>query len=332
MIKNVFLFEEKSFFIVGDEKQSIYDFQDSCSEYYLNFIEKLQILSEQNGKILVLENSNETYRFGGEILQLINKNYSLHRGNKSKGSVSYIEDDLDEIEYFVRFLNDKLLILYKGVNSKIIALQNRLSDYGLNIKMWLDFDKLSEALNDVLQYRITGLLWFKVKILQGPFIHLGEPHLHLLYLNNQLENYKSDWFDKLLSINEAWKVMEFLFENIHLTSIEIELFKELYKYSYNFFSFESFVFNIPQRVSIIKENELINFSTVHSAKGLEEKNVLYIPTFFKKKNIHVNLNPFFITKNPKEYFISNYNKTEENLEYVALTRAKENLFLIEEFI
>ncbi len=79
------------------------------------------------------------------------------------------------------------------------------------------------------------------------------------------------------------------------------LFEELYKRSFSYSCLYSFIIDIPEYIEIVREG--LKFSTIHAAKGLEAKVVIYI-------------------KLPSKIY-------NENLEYVAATRAKDELHVIQ---
>ena len=348
IITNIFFEDNKTFFIVGDVKQSIYNFQGSHPTYYLNFIERLKQKSIEQNKTLNIEVHNTTYRFGGEILNEINRKFTHHIGKEKSGFfhsyiLSSINDLLEEvvllIEYFLEIypLNE-IMIVYEKTTKVIELLQNQLGNHGFSIKIYGEQNKIVNALRDILGYIQTKQKWFVAKILQGPFFHLSEPHFYLL--NKTLEDltlYNSDFFHYLIKNQyNASKILKFLINRtIHSTFLDIEVLKYLYSISFNSVSFADFVLNIPNVFSISANG--IKFSTVHSSKGLEAEVVIFIKTKERAKNSFINLNPFvFFTENTTSFTQNLVIKSQlsdvqnkNNLEYVALTRSKTYLYTFE---
>jgi len=346
MIEEVFFDEDKSFFIVGDSRQSIYDFQGSSSLFFLEFLNQLKDLCNKRQIELTVENKNETFRFGGEILEKIQEN-SPHKSAKIHGKYQKIEIQEGELEEKIMDIITKysngnelkdIMILFDR-NKKIIEnLQNNLHSLGLNIKIYRENNEIIKGLQYILEFLQTESNWSAAKILQGPFFYLQEPHFYFLSqeINNNYTLYNPSFFDKIKSLRfYPDLLMKFLSNRVISTPINLKLFEELYKISLEYSSFDSFFLQIPFQITIKEQG--IQFSTIHSAKGLEAEIVILIKDRPYKQFLYISQDPFFFFYDNINIFtkliienqqIANSN-TLKNLEYVSLTRAKSTLIEIE---
>lgn len=329
MIDYAFCRDYKSFFIVGDPNQSIYDFQDSSELYYRRFIVEISSLCSKKDIPILVEESNTTYRFGGQILDLINEKFSInpnfpkHNSHKNQGNVFEVDPSEEEI---IKILDSQgsCMVIYHTINSSVTKLQNSLCNYGYRINLWINFEELIENLRDIINYCLTGELWYKVRILQGPFYNIHEPHLELIVRRGHLEAYEKEWFYQIKKIRYPTKLLEFLAQKIVLEPYEVFLFRRLYELSHGYDTLGGLLLDLPDRLMLEEEN-VIKFSTIHNAKGLEHDNVIYIPSKFRRHSLFTNLNPFFFTKSPHLYKLPQPNK-RKNQVYVGLTRARKNLY------
>lgn len=333
LIEEVFILEDKSFFVVGDIKQSIYSFQGSSPEYYQNFINRLQKLCDQQKRKLIIEKNNKTYRFGGEIITYVNKHFEEHLSDKDDGKLhinhlnkTEIVDELDRLitSLLENYSLNQIMIIYPKNDSTISKIQNNLSALGFNLKIWTKFNKIMEAFSDIYGYMITKLDWYKAKILQGPFFGLTEPHFFILASNRKsFAEYEKDFFLQLPLIRDPSELMDLLFEKIvFCTDIESGFLLKLYETSHSYSSIFEFINNIPQSLHLDRDGIL--FSTIHSSKGLESDVVIYIKEHNNRERLYVNLNPFWFSFDKIDI---DQPDVSNNLEYVAVTRARKELFI-----
>lgn len=327
MIEYCFTQKYKSFFIVGDPKQSIYDFQDSCEEYYLLFIEKIEELCKKHNINLTKQIYNKTYRFGGNILSSVNNlDYiTAHESEIEEGNVYKIEKIQEVLE---KIKKEGAMIIYHYANRFVTKLQNDLCNHGYNINLWVRNENLFNCLQDIFNYSMTGELWYRVRILQGCFFHIPEPRLQFLHKENRLGTYNQKWFKKIETLHNPSELIEFLALNVYLDDYEKMVLQRIYELSFAYDSLGALLLDLPDKIHLTNSNS-IEFSTIHSAKGLEKDNVIYINNPRKPRSkIFINLNPFFCTYNKDFYGLKekdNYN----NRHYVAITRAKKNLYILD---
>lgn len=339
MMEEIFTEQGKTFYVVGDVKQSIYDFQGSSPAIYLNFIEDLKELAYRKAIEFDIEVSKKTYRFGGEILKKINLNFEEHTSDKNDGLCfeKYIHKDNvpEEIKAIVnecleKYKNDDIMILYERNTALIKKVQEELIDKGFEQKVMLLGNAVVEALQDINSWIQTGFDYYRARILQGPFYYIKEPEFYNLCKSDLLKSFEQEFFKELYK-----NPMETIIKRpFYGSELDLEIFKQLYFISKSHESFASFIFNIPDSILIKKEG--IKYSTVHSSKGLEAPVVIYIKQEKRADSLFINLKPFFFFKqNESEETsksIENLRIGKEdqrkNLQYVAVTRAKERLYIV----
>ena len=326
MIEKIFIKIGKSFFIVGDKKQSIYSFQGSSEKFYTNFLEKIQELSYKLNVPLLIENKTQTYRFGGEILSKVNSVFSGHTSDLKQGLLTEKNLSCEEIYKFIHSFIlsyngyiEEIMIIYERNTKMILNLQEKLYEFGMQCKIYLQNTKIIEAIQSIIHFRQTGHEYYRAKILQGPFIYCPEPEFYEIAMQKSFENEVLHFLEQKKS---AWETLKYLSKNVYLDKTESLIFIELLKISKNYLSLEEMLFSIGDSITIQKPG--IKFSTIHSSKGLESKIVFYIKQKSTQPKIYTNLRPFFFSTK------KSYSESQEknNLEYVALSRAREALYIL----
>ena len=347
LITNVFLEKNKSFFIVGDVKQSIYNFQGSSPEIYENFIKDIKNICEDKCIDLVFEKNNTTFRFGGDILTKINEKFEAHNSTKTIGTYKQIFiNESKEIENVVqKIVNSHLkdmspnniMVLFDKNNKIIENLQNKFFNLGKNIKVYTQNNSIIDGLKDIVCFLQTKNQFYVAKILQGPFFHLNEPHFFFLneYVKD-LTRYNSEFFLQIETLRFFPDLLiSFLIsKDIFANFIDGKLLKIIYEMSFSYTSIDSLILNIPNTIKVYEEG--IQFSTLHSSKGLEADVVIMLPKTSNKNKLTINLKPFFFFSDNinefTQYIVDLQFKdnkiNEKNLHYVGLTRAKKYLYEI----
>jgi superfamily I DNA/RNA helicase len=327
MIDQIFTKSKKSFFLVGDKKQSIYSFQGSSEKFYMAFLNQVQEICIKKDLPLICEEQNETYRFGGEILKKVNSVFSGHISSINHGFVE--EKHLNEQEmhdflfdYILSYKGklEEIMVLYERNSKTIINLQERLHEFGMQCKIYLKNNKLIESLNDIYAFQQTGSEYYMAKIIQGPFVFCNEPEFYERAIKRQW--YCEELFQFLSENKSPSQILHYLSKSVYLNKTDLLVFNELLKQSRNYLSLGEMLFSIGESIFIKKAG--VRFSTIHSAKGLEAKIVFYIKQKSSVPRIYINLSPFFFSYGKKE----NISEEKNNLEYVALSRAKERLYII----
>ena len=282
-------FNIKSLFVIGDKKQNIYEFRGSNYRFF-DILEK-----EFNAKKFYL---TINYRSDEDIVNLSNKFLN-------------VEPPLTATKIY----NDKSISIFEASNSneeayfiinKIEELIGGMGFYNVN---FLSLDKENISFKDIaiiVRHRnvITKIVeYLKKRGIPYTIVGVKAPWSEddfVMLVEKLIENKKDDWkeylFDKFKEKTNDSVYLE-KFESILKTYSSIE---ELYDY---------IIFN--PYIEIDREYESVKILTIHASKGLEFDSV-FIPSFDKENY-------------PSKIFNNNIDE-EKRLFYVAITRAKRNLF------
>lgn len=342
--------KSKLFFLVGDQDQCIYTFRGSNLETINNFI------TDYNPSIILLE---ENYRSNERILECANKviKNNLQRIDKNLYTLNKTNDyqviyrgfhTANEEANFIANLIIKLKELnYKNEEIAILYRNNMISNI---------IEK--ELINKNIPFTIYGSYPFfmhkEIKSLINHYLFVNNPHddLALSLILNYPKKQISD--KQLEKINHNTSIYEYIKNNDEFKSIYHHLEqlinnyqkltpKEFINYLLNetqiiekeksskdkiarILEFKSYIENIEDNTSVQeminniylqntkeKTNKTVSLMTIHQAKGLEFKVVII-----------AGCNQGIIPSNKSE---SKNNEEERRLFYVAITRAKERLFL-----
>ena len=340
--------EFKSFFYVGDIKQSIYRFRGGKRELF-------DYVANDN-KLLEVEVLNTNYRSSENIISYVNSlfnnlpSYEYHDqlSIRKGGYVEVLEDTaLDEDEKFVNVAAKIASLIKDGVNSNDIAILTYTNADVLSLYYYLKdkFPSLkittemtSKLINqENVQAIINAIkyLYFKEDIYKENLNALiGNKVLTKLNLNFDLD--KKSVQELIYEISTYLKIIdENVIKFIDICSV------------YN--NIVDFVYEVDKMDAIMENSESsgLQILTIFKSKGLEFNTVIMLDRI-KRKNIDkssllfeydsISLNNIFYKIKGYE----NYNKEyanalkkekklsledEINILYVALTRAKNNMII-----
>lgn len=345
--------KSKLFFLVGDQDQCIYTFRGSNLETINNFI------TEYNPSIILLE---ENYRSNGRILECANKviKNNLQRIDKNLYTLNKTNDyqiiyrgfhTANEEANFIANLIIKLKELnYKNEEIAILYRNNMISNI---------IEK--ELINKNIPFTIYGSYPFfmhkEIKSLINHYLFVNNPHDDLalsLILNYPKKQILDKQLEKINLSKDNTSIYEYIKNNNEFKSLYNQLEqlinnyqemtpKEFINYLLNetqiiekeksskdkiarILEFKSYIENIEDNTLIQeminniylqntkeKTNKTVSLMTIHQAKGLEFKVIII-----------AGCNQGIIPSNKSE---SKNNEEERRLFYVAITRAKERLFL-----
>ena len=338
----------KTFFYVGDTKQSIYRFRGGKRELF-------DYVANAN-KLLEVEVLNTNYRSCENIISYVNSlflnipNYEyFEQESVTKGG--YIEvivdEKLEEDDKYENIASKIAQLLKDGVNSNDIAILTYTNDDVLNLYYYLKQKfpslKISTEMTSKLinQQNVKAVinaikyLYFKEEIYKENLNALiGKPILNELDLAIELE-------EKSIQevIKELASKLKIIDENI-IKLIEV---------SSVFSNIVDFVYEIDKLDSNMENSESVGLQilTIFKSKGLEFNTVIMLDRI-KRKNVDkssllfeyesVQLKNIFYKIKGYENYNKDYEKAlskekalsiedEINILYVALTRAKNNMIV-----
>lgn len=340
----------KTFFYVGDTKQSIYRFRGGKKELFSYVASKFSDAIE-------LEILDTNYRSGNSIVEFVNKIFVgqngyeyYHQKVKSDllGGVEVVTLDEEAMEGF-EFLKVKIEeLLTNGIdpnNIAILTYTNRDVEAiydSLKIhfpKIQIATDMTSKLINQKNVKAIINLIkyfYFGEKIYKANFnTIIGEQTLNEIEFFIDIK--KCDLIEVVKSIVSFYSLLE---ENV------LKFIEELSQYS----DIVDFVYEIDKNDSTMvnSENQGLQILTIFKSKGLEFDTVLLLDRM-KNKNTdkssllfsydEIELSCVYYKQKLREEFDEEYKNAIEdeknqvkndelNILYVALTRGKNNLIVL----
>jgi exodeoxyribonuclease V beta subunit len=339
----------KTFFYVGDTKQSIYRFRGGKKELFDYVIEK----NKEQVKLQILETN---YRSSQNVVNYVNeiftvqKNYEYYPQKVNSELDGYISvekiDEESEDKYL--FIKKKLDILFeKGIdphniailtytNADVLEIYEYLKNEYKDLKIITDMtSKLINQNNVKAIINLVKYYYFKEKLYQTSFNALMGFDLNQdIELNINIKNNALETIVK--QITDYYQLME---ENVIKFIEMISKYKDIVDFIYEIDNDDSVMIN--------KENTGLQILTIFKSKGLEFDTVLVVDRL-KKKNIDrssllfsydkIDLRRVYYKNKIREEFDAEYKNSvdkekrlslddELNILYVALTRAKNNLII-----
>ena len=387
---------EKTIFMVGDIKQSIYRFQGADCNLFSEYYRKTSQVFRQTGRELRTVYLDTSYRTLPKILEIVDKvfegeisktslgsdliHYQRHKPfrNSDSGKFEIIRVKNDENQAFqiaqniANLKTDNSLILTRSRNDLSQNIMNELSKLGVEIAP-PDRIKLNDnllvmdllAIADVCidqnnDYAICCLLKspyiFENPLTNDDLFEVCYNRTHSV-LDNLKTNFpeKHSYFNNLVSEYDPYELEKFFYSlSIKLnnlspndTYILTGFMDEVTKFSKN--NSES----IPEFLEYFRSSNIeltnqnisktaIRLSTIHGSKGLEADTVFLLDFDLEadksKTKFLFSDSHFFIKPSQKDSFpeinrIAEGEYLEEKRElfrllYVALTRSRDNLFII----
>jgi len=335
--------ERRSLFLVGDTKQSIYRFRGGAKELF-SYARKT--LNLDRG---ILETN---YRSSANIVNFVNKIFEnrieeYKKQTPKKDAIDgYIKVYIDEE------LSDSLLecikeLLKSGIAQNDIAILTHTNQEALLIK-----DLIEQSIKSV---KVT--MEATRKLIDIPVVSAIIDFIHFLYFKDKLylENFTllsgKEYGGEGTDFDTRADIYGLVIKIIHYFDIfdfedDLLLFIENCK---NFRDIEDFLFNYKDMSasSISKESEGIRVLTIHKSKGLEFSNVLVVDRLKRARSgggtfifeyDDIRLKNLFLKVKSREFFDDEYKEAKEkekikededrvNTQYVAMTRARDNLFI-----
>jgi exodeoxyribonuclease V beta subunit len=336
----------KSFFYVGDTKQSIYRFRGGKRELF-------DYVLKSNPQVEV-EILNTNYRSCENIVNFVNNSFtklssyeyydqmSVHKS----GFIEVLEDSaLLEEEKYVNIAKKVSSLMQKGVNSNDIAILTYTNDDVLSIYSYLKKMFPSLKISTEMTSKLINQENVKALINMVKFLYFKED-LYKENVNAILGKEPSSSLEILIDIKRG-TTQELLYKIANVLNITDENVIKLIELSNKYKNIVEFVYEIDKLEASIENSEQrgLQILTIFKSKGLEFHTVLLIDRI-KQKNAdrgsllfeydNVELKNIYYKISGLENYNEEYKKALEkeralayedelNILYVALTRAKKNM-------
>jgi exodeoxyribonuclease V beta subunit len=348
----------KTFFYVGDIKQSIYRFRGGKSDLFDYLIKQYTPYG------LKVENLTKNYRSKSNIVEFVNNiflplpSYDMveQSSNNIGGYVSIIDvdEDFGKDKQYKEILDTIKLLIEKGININDIAILTYTNADVLNILEYLklhlpDIDISTDMTSLLINVSSVKAIINYIKYLYFPseYNTIYKENFNTLIglgLQKEIElrlNIKTNTLRQI--VYECAKFYDLFDDNVIKLLSVIDSYDDIVDFIYNIQSEESTIVN--------KNSSGITILTVFKSKGLEFKTVLLLDRI-KSKNSDkstllfeyddIDLRQIHYKMSKKELFDSQYSKALEdekklsytdelNILYVALTRAEDNLFIYKKY-
>ncbi|MCG3705699.1 RecB-like helicase [Aliarcobacter butzleri] len=338
----------KTFFYVGDTKQSIYRFRGGKRELF-------DYVANTN-KILEVEVLNTNYRSCENVINFVNElflnlpNYEYFKQEsvRANGYVEVIKDtNLEEEEKFVNIAEKIEELLQSGVNFNDIAILTYTNDDVLSLYYYLKQKFPSIKISTEMTSKLINQQNVKAVINAIKYIYFKE-EIYKENLNAIIGNKLLTTLDLEINLEEK-SVQEVIKELSKKLKIIDENIIKLIEVSSSFNNIVDFVYEIDKLEAIMENSESkgLQILTIFKSKGLEFHTVILLDRI-KRKNVdkssllfdyeNLELKNIFYKIKGYENFNEDYKKAidkekklsledEINILYVAMTRAKNNMII-----
>lgn len=339
----------KTFFYVGDTKQSIYRFRGGKRELF-------DYVANTN-KILEVEALNTNYRSCENVINFVNElflnlpNYEYFKQEsvRANGYVEVIKDtNLEEEEKFVNIAEKIEELLNNGVNFNDIAILTYTNDDVLSLYYYLKQKFPSIKISTEMTSKLINQQNIKAVINAIKYIYFKE-EIYKENLNAIIGNKLLTTLDLEIILEEK-SVQEVIKELSKKLKIIDENIIKLIEVSSSFNNIVDFVYEIDKLEAIMENSESkgLQILTIFKSKGLEFHTVILLDRI-KRKNVdkssllfdyeNLELKNIFYKIKGYENFNEDYKKAidkekklsledEINILYVAMTRAKNNMIIL----
>lgn len=338
----------KTFFYVGDTKQSIYRFRGGKRELF-------DYVANTN-KILEVEVLNTNYRSCENVINFVNElflnlpNYEYFKQEsvRTNGYVEVVVDTaLEEEEKFVNVAKKIEELLQSGVNFNDIAILTYTNDDVLSLYYYLKQKFPSIKISTEMTSKLINQQNVKAVINAIKYIYFKE-EIYKENLNAIIGNKLLTTLDLEIILEEK-SIQEVIKELSKKLKIIDENIIKLVEVSSSFNNIVDFVYEIDKLEAIMENSESkgLQILTIFKSKGLEFHTVILLDRI-KRKNVdkssllfdyeNLELKNIFYKIKGYENFNEDYKKAidkekklsledEINILYVAMTRAKNNMII-----
>ena len=339
----------KTFFYVGDTKQSIYRFRGGKKELFDHLLQKFH-------PQIKLEILDTNYRSSQNIVQFVNQafldipNYEYYPQkikHNTQGYIQIIKFDPDENELYQQ-ISDKIFdLVQKGLDINNIAILTYTNQDVLDLYNYLKNRFPNFKINTEMTSKLINEPNVKALINYIKYLYFQE-QFYLCNFNaivgNDINTQASISVD--IYKNPIAFVLKYIATNLNIVDKNII---ELIQLSSQYHNIVDFVYNIDRldAISVGKDNSGLQILTIFKSKGLEFDTVFVLDRIKRKNSDRstllfeydkIDLVNIYTKKSKRELLDQDYQKAldkehtlqrddELNVLYVALTRAKENMII-----
>jgi len=334
--------EFKSFFYVGDTKQSLYRFRGGIEELFDEVARRYDV---------EVANMNTNYRSSKSVVEFVNATFE----GRMKGYVAQLSREDAHGGFVALHSSDEVI-------SKAVEVAEELIEQGANVSdiAFLVFTNNDGVLvqNELLRHNIPNILQTSSSLDKLPNIASIVAMVEYLFYNNPIdakalelkygiERFDCSWYYHGLEPFEVCRRIVDIFGCFH----DDPNILKLLEFAQGYGDIPSFLEEFY--TSSIEISSKVDYGakiiTVHGSKGLEFEHVILIDRSTKKPperslllqnyNEHLQIDQIFLRHKNRESFDDVYsdaverkkslsNKDQLNLLYVAMTRAVESMNII----
>ena len=340
--------EFKTFFYVGDTKQSIYRFRGGKRELF-DYVLKTNSLVD-------VEILNTNYRSCEKIVSFVNESFKSvpsyeyydQKAIHKNGFVEVFEDEaLLEDEKFVNIAKKISFLMQNGVNSNDIAILTYTNDDVLNIYSYLK--KMFPSLKITTEMTSKLINQENVKALVNAIKYLYfKEDIYKENVNAIIGQKPLSKLELLVDIKKL-SIQELVYKVANILNITDDNIIKLVELSPKYKNIVDFVYEIDKLDASIQNSEQLGLQilTIFKSKGLEFHTVLLLDRI-KQKNVDrssllfeyddVHLKNIYYKISGLENYNEEYKNAlqkekalsfedELNILYVAMTRARNNMII-----
>lgn len=330
----------RTFFYVGDVKQSIYRFRGGQEALFYETLKRFRV--SVDALLVNYRSAQAPVAFVNEVFGNILPHYQPQEPNSKELGYVHVSINEDAIEGVLQALKE---LLNGGVNGNDIAILTHTND---------DASALQEAIGEALPQLSVSTQSSK-KLIDSPLVQALVSYLRYLYFNTPLDR---ACVARLCGVSplENPKALHKPFAKVVLEGIEIlgldgsdiELVAFM-ESIHNYKDIESFLFGLERfdALSPRQHHDGVTLLTIHKSKGLEFEYVIVAdklggdyhgvtPLLFEYDGAR--LKNIFYTQKQREYVDKKYSQAKAkeqssrhqdrlNALYVAFTRAKTGLVI-----
>ncbi|MBF7069539.1 RecB-like helicase [Campylobacter volucris] len=345
--------KNRSFFYVGDKKQSIYGFRGGKKELFDQLLKdfpqiKLQHLdTNYRSRKVIVDYVNEVFKDKFQDANL-NSSFTLQKSIKEGGYVKILQNQIPPKESLSEASGKEVLkiineLLEKGTQINEICILVWINNDATLMKDFLEkhdikaYTQSNVALIDCISVRVL-FEYAKACVFKDEFC--------LYFVKSILE--KEIAYLELDLNRSVVDILKYLANALGLDLSDLNLIAYL-EYASAFDNFIEFLFTPCELQSLQEQNDGVNIMTVHKSKGLEFENLIVLDRLSKGSSDNDTLMfeydleqswqvkyrhsaRKFLEDEIYDAFLAKRKKLMEedriNCLYVAFTRAKNSLFII----